>query len=48
MEQLKTKISKDKRPIAIKSLKECKIFKPTRKIFKKLKKNYLIFVNKPT
>ena len=41
---IQTKISKDKKPIAIKSLKECKMFKPTRKILKKLKENYLIFV----
>ena len=41
---IKTKISKDKKPIAIKSLKECKMFQSTKKILNKLKKNYLIFV----
>ena len=41
---IKTKISKDKKPIAIKSLEECKMFNSTKKILNKLKKNYLIFV----
>ena len=41
---IKTKISKDKKPIAIKSLNECKMFNSTKKILNKLKKNYLIFV----
>ena len=41
---IKTKISKDNKPIAIKNLKECKIFPSTKKIFEKLKKNYLIFI----
>ena len=41
---IKTKISKDKKPIAIKSLEECKMFNETIKILNKLKKNYLIFV----
>ena len=41
---IKTKISKDNKPIAIKNLNECKIFLSTKKILKKLKQNYLIFV----
>lgn len=41
---IKTKISKNNKPIAIKNLNECKIFSSTKKIFEKLKKNYLIFI----
>ena len=41
---IKTKISKDKKPLAIKTLNECKIFPSVLKILNNLKKNYLIFV----
>ena len=41
---IKTKISKEKKPIAIKNLKECRIFPSVLKILNKLKKNYLIFI----
>ena len=41
---IKSYISKDKKPIAIKTLKECKIFPSVSKILNKLKKEYLIFL----
>ncbi len=41
---IKTKISPKKKPLAIKSLKECKIFPSAKKILSKLKKNYLLFI----
>ena len=41
---IKTKISKTNKPLAIKNLKDCKIFPSTFKILKKLKKKYLIFI----
>ena len=41
---IKTKISNDNKPIAIKELNECIIFPSVKKILNKLKKNFLIFV----
>ncbi len=41
---IRSKLSKTRRPIAIKILSECKIFPSAKKIFNKLKKEFLIFV----
>lgn len=41
---IKTKISNDNKPLAIKKLNECIIFPSVKKILNKLKKNFLIFV----
>ena len=41
---IKSKVSKNKKPIAIKYLKDCKIYPSVKKILNKLKKDYLIFL----
>ncbi len=41
---IRSRISKNKKPLAIKELKECKIYPSAKKIFNKLKKDYLIFL----
>ena len=41
---IKTKISKEKKPVAIRSLKECRVFPSVLKILNRLKKDYLIFI----
>ena len=41
---IRSKLSKDRKPIAIKTLKECKIFPSAKKIFNKIEKKFLIFV----
>jgi len=41
---IRSGISKNKKPIAIKELKDCKIFPSVKKILNKLKKDYLIFI----
>ena len=41
---IKTKISKENKPKAIKNIKDCKVYSSAKKILKKLKKNYLIFI----
>ncbi len=41
---IKSNLSKDRKPLAIKELKECKIFPSAKKILSILKKDYLIFL----
>ena len=41
---IKSNISKNRKPQAIKELKECKIFPSAKKILNQLKKDYLIFL----
>ena len=41
---IKSNISKDNKPLAIKKLKDCKIFPSAQKILNRLKKDYLIFL----
>ena len=41
---IETTISIKNKPIAIKNLRECKIYPSTKKILNKLKKDYLIFI----
>ena len=41
---IKSKLSNNNKPIAIKELKECKIFPSVKKILNTLKKDYLIFL----
>ena len=41
---IKSKVSKNKKPIAIKELKDCKIFPSAKKILNQLKKDYLIIL----
>ena len=41
---IKSNLSKDRKPLAIKELKECKIFPSAKKTLNLLKKDYLIFL----
>ena len=41
---IKTKLSKDNKPIAIKNIKELEIYQSVKKILNKLSKDYLIFL----
>ena len=41
---IRSKLSRDKKPLAIKEFSELKIYPSVKKILQKLKKNYLIFI----
>ena len=41
---IKSKISDKKKPLAIKTLQECRIYPSVKKILNNFKKNYLIFL----
>ena len=41
---IRSKLSKDKKPLAIKEFSELKIYPSVKNILQKLKKNYLIFI----